>query len=90
MGQQQVVGTVIECANLAIIGINGRNPHNNGGTCVRCEQQDESDADGGTDDEAAPETLPLVTRSADTVDSSTVMIVNMMLMTPRYDTSHLK
>ena len=50
---------------------NCRNPHNNGGTCARCEQ-DESDDGGGTDDEeAAPETLPLVTRSADMVDSST-------------------
>ena len=50
---------------------NCRNPHNNGGTCARCEQ-DESDDGGSTDDEeAVPETLPLVTRSADMVDSNT-------------------
>ena len=49
---------------------NCRNPHNNGGTCARCEQE-ESDDHSTDDEEQAPETLPLVTRSADTVDSST-------------------
>ena len=61
---------------------NCRYPHNNGGTCARCEQE-ETDDNSTDDEEQAPETLPLVTRSADTVDSSTVMSV-IMLMTPSY------
>ena len=44
---------------------NCRNPHNDGGTCARCEPQDETD-DSVSDDE---ERLPLVTQSADTFDS---------------------
>ena len=50
---------------------NCKNPHNNGGTCARCEQRDETDDNATDDEDQAPETLPLVTRSADTIDSST-------------------
>ena len=50
---------------------NCKNPHNNGGKCARCEQHDESDDNATDDEEQAPETLPLVSRSADTIDSST-------------------
>ena len=46
------------------------NPHNNGGTCARCEPHDESE-DNATDDEQAPEILPLVSRNGDTIDSAT-------------------
>ena len=58
---------------------NCRNPHNNGGTCGRCEHDENRDTTD--DEEQAPETLPLVTRSADTIDSTTV---TMMLMLPNY------
>ena len=50
---------------------NCKNPHNNGGTCTRCEQRDETDDNATDDEDQEPETLPLVTRSADTIDSST-------------------
>ena len=47
------------------------NPHNNGGTCARCEPQDDSDNNTTDDEQEAPESLPLVPRNADTIDSST-------------------
>ena len=50
---------------------NCSNPHNNGGTCARCEPHDESDDNATDDEEQAPETLPLVSRDADNIDSGT-------------------
>ena len=47
------------------------NPHNNGGTCARCEPHDESDDNATDDEEQAPETLPLLSRDGDTIDSAT-------------------
>ena len=46
-------------------------PHNNGGTCAGCEPHDESDDNATDDEEQTPETLPLVSRNADTIDSAT-------------------
>ena len=46
---------------------NCRNLHNNGVTCGRCEKHDSTT----NDEEQAPEMLPLVTYSADAIDSST-------------------
>ena len=50
---------------------NCRNPHNNGRTCARCEQQDDIDDIASDDEEQAPERLPIVTCSADAVDTNT-------------------
>ena len=50
---------------------NCRNPHNDGGTCAKCEQQDETDDNATDNEEQAPEILPLVTCSVETIDSNT-------------------
>ena len=55
------------------------NSHNNGGTCATCEPHDESD-DNATDEEQAPETLPLVSRIADTMTLVQTVIVTMLLI----------
>ena len=47
------------------------NPHNNNGTCPRCESNNESDDSATEDEEQAPETLPLVSRNAETIDCNT-------------------
>ena len=39
--------------------------------CARCEPQDNSDNYASDDEQEAPESLPLVPRNADTIDSST-------------------
>ena len=62
MGQLWDVGIVTECASVV-------NPHN-GGTCTRYEPQDDSD-NASDDEQEAPESLPLVPRNADTIDSGT-------------------
>ena len=50
---------------------NCNNPHNNGGTCLKCRVQHETDGSDVTDDEELPDTLPLVTRSTDMIDTDT-------------------
>ena len=61
-GCKQDVG----CVRFVILG-SCNNPLN-GGTCARCQPQSDNNA---TDDEQAPETLPLLSRNGDTVDSAT-------------------
>ena len=70
---------------------NCSNPHNNG-TCARCEPHDESDDNATDDEEQAPETLPIVSRNADTIDSGTVIMVTMLMlmMIHSYAIAHLK
>ena len=46
-----------------------KNPHNNGGRCSNCEAQDESDQDD--EQQTEPEMLPLVTRTAETLNCNT-------------------
>ena len=75
MGQMQAAGTVIECASHVTLGVNVKVFV---GIPITSELQDETD-DSASDDEE--QGLPLVTRSADTVE---VTIVTKMLISPNY------
>ena len=82
MGQLQDVGIAIECVRLVIVGVSIKVVVIIPITTVERVQDVNlmmSD-DNATDDEQAPETLPLLSRNGDNIDSATVMIATMMML----------
>ena len=72
MGQQLDVGIVFKCARRVFLNASAevKIPKYNGGKCPNCQVRDESGDDAliDADKQVSTEMLPLVSRSADTLN----------------------